>query len=183
VSKVSDRSPRLHASFLRRLTEAWRSEGVRFQGVDDLVFTALDIPPPPLDPSTRYLVHPDDRHALSIARGLSATVAMAGSRAAIITPARASASLVVVFPLEPYFPLLERPLCASDAALYFALQTGEEAEQRLRVIAEACALRRIDLVRQFERDYGDVAPLPANEWLLRATFDPEGARRRIASLP
>jgi hypothetical protein len=173
------------AAFLRGLTRSWAAGGVRFHPVDDLLLVGLKVAlPSELERSTRFLVHPDDRHALVAARDLAATVAMASSRAAIVTPPGSSESLLVVFPLGSYHHLFHKPkLDAVDAALYFALQTGDEAALRLRVLAKAHALRATDLRRQLERDYGSVAPLPAREWLLRATFDLEGARRRLAELP
>jgi hypothetical protein len=178
-------TPSVPATFLRRLTRSWAASGVRFHAVDDLLLAALKVATPSsLEPSTRFLVHPDDRHALATARDLSASVAMATSRAAVVTPPASSASLLMVFPLDAYHHLFEKPkLTAIDAALYFALQTGEEAESRLRALASARALRRADLERHFAKQYGGAAPLPAREWLLRATFDLEGARRRLAELP
>ncbi len=178
-------APIVPAAFLRRLTRGWAAAGVRFHAVDDLLLAALKVAAPSsLERSTRFLVHPDDRHALTTARELSASVAMATSRAAIVTPPASAASLLMVFPLAAYHHLFEKPkLTAIDAALYFALQTGEEAESRLRVLADACALRRAELERHFAREYGGAIPLPAREWLLRATFDLEGARRRLAELP
>ncbi len=177
--------PIVPAAFVRRLTRGWAAAGVRFHAVDDLLLSALKVAlPGALEPSTRFLVHPDDRHALTAARDLAATVAMASSRAAIVTPPSSSASLLVVFPLATYHHLFDKSkLSAMDAALYFALQTGEEAESRLRALAKACKLRPAALERQLEREYGAAAPLPAREWLLRASFDPEGARRRLAALP
>lgn len=178
-------TPSVPATFLRRLTRGWAAGGVRFHAVDDLLFAALKVATPSsLEPSVRFLVHPDDRHALTTARDLSASVAMATSRAAIVTPPASSASLLMVFPLTAYVHLFAKPkLTAIDAALYFALQTGEEAESRLRALTSARALRRDDLERRFAQEYGGATPLPAKEWLLRATFDLEGARRRLAALP
>lgn len=171
--------------FLERLISAWGSAQVRFHGVDDLLLERLKVRRPrTLEPSARFLVHPDDRHALAEARALGAAIAMASSRAAIVSHAELDAQLLVVFPLAPYHRLFARAqLDAIDAALYFALQSGEEAEGRLRAVAKACALGRGELVRCLERDYGRAAPLPAKEWLLRSTFDPEGARERLARLP
>ncbi len=173
------------SAFLSRLTAAWTARQVRFHGVDDLLLRALGVRPPRgLDPSLRFLVHPDDRHALAEARVLQATVAMASSHAAMCTPLGSDVSIVVVFPLSPLYHLFDKVrLSAVDAALYFALQAGEEAEKRLRAVAKKHTLGRVRLQRAFAKTYGDAAPLPAREWLLRAMFDPDGARRRLARLP
>jgi hypothetical protein len=184
-ARASKGAPAVPPAFLRSLTEAWTASRVRFHGVDDLLLAALRVESPRgLEPSVRFLVHPDDRHSLSEARALGASVAMASSRASVCTPMGTDASIVVVFPLAPLHHLFDKVrLTAVDAALYFALQGGEEAERRLHAVAKEHALGRSHLERSFARTYGDAAPLPAKEWLLRATFDPEGARRRIAELP
>jgi len=170
--------------FLRRLTAAWTASRVRYQAVDDLLLVELGVGlPRGLERSLRYLVHPDDRQALADARMLGASVAMASSRASICTLPGTRGSVVVVFPLAPLHHLLEKRPSAVDAALYFALQGGEEAEARLLAIASASSLKRTALQRAFVARYGSVPPLPPKEWLLRATFDPEQARRRLAKLP
>lgn len=172
-------------AFVDELTAAWTASGVRFQGVDDLLLAALGVAAPrALEPSVRFLVHPDDRHSLADARALGASVAMASSRASLCTPAGSEASVVIVFPLAPFHFLFDKvKLSPTDAALYFALQGGEEAEGRLRAVVDRHELRRAALMRSFDAAYGAAPQLPAKEWLLRATFDPEAARRRLASLP
>jgi len=173
------------SSFLRKLVLAWRASQVRFHAVDDLLLEALGVPRPKgLEPSLRFLVHPRDRHALTCARTLGAEVAMASSRASICTPVPGGASVIFVFPLEPVHHLFAKPsLSAIDAALYFALQADEDAEARLRAITQTHALRRAKLQKSFADTYGAARPLPRGEWLLRATFDPDLARERIAKLP
>jgi hypothetical protein len=136
-----------------------------------------------IEPSVRFLVHPEDRHSLTEARALGASIAMAGSRASLCTPVGSSASVVIVFPLPPLHRLFEKTkLSPTDAALYFALQSGDEAEARLRAVVDDHALSSTALLRAFDRAYGSERPLPAKEWLLRAMFDPEGARLRLAGL-
>jgi hypothetical protein len=140
--------------------------------------------PKGLEPSLRFLVHPRDRHALTGARALGAEVAMASSRASVCTPETDGESVIFVFPLEPLHHLFAKPaLSAIDAALYFALQADDDAEARLRAIALTHALRRGKLQRSFADTYGAAPALPGKEWLLRATFDPELARERLAKLP
>ncbi len=157
---------------------------MRFQAVDDLLIAALGVPTPgALEPSLRFLVHPLDRHALTIARSLGASVSMASSRAAVCTSAPGGANLVVVFPLAPLHHLFEKAsLDAVDAALYFALQADDGSEQRFRAVVRARKLRRSDLEHRFVADYGGAAALPDKEWLLRSTFDPERARARLATV-
>lgn len=176
--------PRALDLFVSRIQSTWRESGVRFQGVDDLLLAALKVDlPRGIEPSVRFLVHPDDRRALSAVRALGASVAMAGTRASVCTPPGTDDGLVVVFPLGPLHHLFgKRKLSATDAALYFALQGGEEAERRLRAVAKTHKLDRDGLVRSFRRTYGAAQPLPQKEWLLRATFDPEGALQRLSSL-
>ena len=145
---------------------------------------ALGVPVPrQVEPSERFLVHPDDRHALAAARELGAAVAMASSRAFVCTDKSDPAGVVVVFPLAPFHRLFERShLTPVDAALYFALQGGDDAAERMRAVVAGHALSRSVLERAFAAEYGDATPLPAREWLLRATFDLDLARARIASL-
>lgn len=177
-------SPR-SSTFVAELMTAWRASAVRFHAVDDGLLEQLGVEGPPgLEPSLRFLLHPDDRHALADARTLGALVNMASSRACVCTPADGADSIVFVFPLEPLHHLFERgSLTALDAALYFALQHDEDAELRLRAVAVAHNLPRVDLQREFEIAYGGAAPLPEKEWLLRSTFDLDVARMRLARLP
>lgn len=177
-------APERFDEFVAALESAWTASHVRFQGVDDLLLASLNVDVPVgLEASVRFLVHPDDRHALSEVRALGASAAMAGSRASVCKLAGTERSVVIVFPLEPFHHLFRKTqLSATDAALYFALQGGEEAECRLKAIAKSHRLGRAALLKSFQRFYGDVPPLPQREWLLRATFDPEGARRRLSGL-
>lgn len=184
-SRRAEARPVAPASFVRKLEVAWRASKVRFHAVDDLLLEALGVPGPRgVEPSLRFLVHPRDRHALTSARDLGAQVAMASSRASVCTPEKGGTSVIFVFPLDPLHHLFARPtLSAIDAALYFALQADDDAEARLRAIALTHALRRAKLERAFEAAYGNAPPLPQKEWLLRATFDPDLARARLAKLP
>jgi len=180
--------PRAHAvppSFLRKLAVAWRASKVRFHAVDDLLLEALGVPAPKgLEPSLRFLVHPRDRHALAGARALGAEVALASSNASVCTPEGGSASVIFVFPLEPLHHLFEKSsVSAIDAALYFALQADDDADARLRAIARTHVLPRAKLERSFADTYRAAPALPQKEWLLRAMFDPELARKRLAELP
>ena len=172
-------------AFVGQLARLWRERGVRFLAVDDLLLAALGVPGPAgVEPSLRFLIHPADRHALAEARSLGACVATATTRACVCTPTAGGPGVVLVFPLEPFHALFARPkLTAIDAALYFALQAGEDAEARLRAVIACHALSRQRLERAFARRYGAASALPVREWLLRTTFDPELARDRLGRLP
>lgn len=168
--------------FAAELAAAFRRDGVRFQAVDDLLLEALEVEPPAsLDPSIRFLVHPDDRRGLARARELGASVATASSHASVCTPRSSNESVVLVFPLQPLHQLLRRrPLAPVDAALYFALQADEAAEQRFSAVCDAHRLSRDALEARFAKCYGGSPALPPREWLLRSSFDLDIARERLA---
>jgi hypothetical protein len=168
--------------FLATLTSAWREEGVRFHAVDDLLLEQLQVTSM-AERSLRFLIHPEDRHALSLARGLGATVAMANSIAFMCAPPKGPDPVVFVFPLAPLHRLFDLPaIDPLEAAIYFALQAGEEAEARLRAVVDKYRMTGEELDVALTRRYGSFPPLPRNQWLLRASFDPEGARARLASV-
>lgn len=190
AGKPAKRSPPGRASsqptaFLQELQKVWRTQSVRFVAVDDLLLRSLKVRcQVGLEPSLRFLVHPRDRHALAAARELGASISLANSWASVCTPRGCEASIVFVFPLQPLWHLLQKPkVTPTDAALYFALQHGSDAEARLRATAKAYALPSRQLLSTFGRIYGGAPPIPAKEWLARSMFDPVLARDRIANLP